>query len=113
MVSCDVYKSDRRELMYLYVLEGEGLERVPAALMKTFGSPTFVLNVELTPDKALAKEDPRWLSSTLKRRAIIYKCHPSRRYDVLEDKDAGRDERRGMGIAMRPMRPLLSRQIGR
>ena len=25
MVSCDVYKSDRRALMYLYVLEGEGL----------------------------------------------------------------------------------------
>ena len=59
MVSCDVYKSDRRELMYLYVLEGEGLERVPAALMKSFGNPTFVLNVELTPDKALAKEDPK------------------------------------------------------
>ncbi len=59
MVSCDVYKSDRRDLMYLYVLEGEGLERVPAALMKTFGNPTFVLNVELTPNKALAKEDPK------------------------------------------------------
>ena len=59
MVSCDVYKSDRRALMYLYVLEGEGLERVPAALMKTLGNPTFVLNVELTPDKALAKEDPK------------------------------------------------------
>ena len=54
-----MYKSDRRELMYLYVLEDEGLERVPAALMKTFGSPTFVLNVELTPDKVLAKEDPK------------------------------------------------------
>ena len=109
MVSCDVYKSDRRELMYLYVLEGEGLERVPAALMKTFGNPTFVMNVELTPDKALAKEDSKVVSSTLKRRAIICKCHPSRRYDVLEDEDAGRDECRGMGIVMRPMRPVLSR----
>ena len=59
MISCDVYKSDRRELMYLYVLEAEGLERVPAALMKTFGNPTFVMNVELTPDKALAKEDSK------------------------------------------------------
>ena len=59
MISCDVYKSDRRALMYLYVSAGGGLERVPAALMKTFGTPTFVLNVELTPDKALAKEDPK------------------------------------------------------
>ena len=59
MISCDVYKSDRLALMYLYVSAGGGLERVPAALMKTFGNPTFVLNVELTPDKALAKEDPK------------------------------------------------------
>jgi len=59
MISCDVYKSDRRELMYLYVLEGEGLERVPAALMKTFGNPTFVLNALLTPGKVLAKEHPK------------------------------------------------------
>ena len=76
MISCDVYKSDRRALMYLYVLAGEGLERVPASLTKTFGNPTFVLNVELTPDKALAKEDPKLVIEHLKTQGYHLQMPP-------------------------------------
>lgn len=59
MISCDVYKSRRRALMYLYVTPESGLDRVPEALLRTFGEPEFVLNLELTPDRTLAKEDPQ------------------------------------------------------
>jgi uncharacterized protein YcgL (UPF0745 family) len=65
MISCDVYKSNRRSLMYLYVSADSGLSRVPEALLRTFGEPKFVLNIELTPERALAKEDPQLVMDNL------------------------------------------------
>lgn len=36
---CSIYKSPRKNEMYLYVLKAEGLERVPEALLPYFGTP--------------------------------------------------------------------------
>ncbi|RKQ96391.1 hypothetical protein C7446_2992 [Kushneria sinocarnis] len=54
---CDVYRSPRREEMYLYVERARGLEDVPEALLKEFGRPETALTLLLTHERSLARTD--------------------------------------------------------
>lgn len=52
---CSVYRSPKKEGMYLYVPQDEPFARVPAALLQGFGQPGLVLHLELTPTRKLAR----------------------------------------------------------
>tara|TARA_B100001059_G_C17703387_1_gene511352 strand:+ start:655 stop:948 length:294 start_codon:yes stop_codon:yes gene_type:complete len=54
---CSIYKSSRKNEMYLYVLKSDELKRVPETLMAAFGTPTLAFSMVLTPERALARED--------------------------------------------------------
>ncbi|MEL7044263.1 MAG: YcgL domain-containing protein [Pseudomonadota bacterium] len=52
---CEVFRSPRREGLYLYVKREEGLDRVPAALLDHFGEPESALVFRLTADRRMAR----------------------------------------------------------
>lgn len=52
---CQVFKSSRREEMYLYVDMARGLADVPGALLARFGEPSPVMLLELTPERRLSR----------------------------------------------------------
>jgi len=54
---CDIYRSPRREEMYLYVDKREGLARVPEKLLAMFGKPRHLTTLLLSPEKKLARAD--------------------------------------------------------
>lgn len=54
---CSIYQSTRKPGMYLYVLKADALERVPAELLKLFGTPKHSFDLLLTPQRKLASED--------------------------------------------------------
>ncbi|WP_339487904.1 YcgL domain-containing protein [Pseudomonas sp. EL_65y_Pfl2_R95] len=54
---CNIYKSPKRNEMYLYVLKSDELKRVPESLLVAFGTPTLAFSMILTPERALARED--------------------------------------------------------
>ena len=54
---CEVFRSPRKEGMYLYVDRAEGLERVPDSLLQVFGKPESALVLKLTEDRRLAQAD--------------------------------------------------------
>ncbi|WP_339512774.1 YcgL domain-containing protein [Pseudomonas sp. RL_15y_Pfl2_60] len=54
---CNIYKSSKRNEMYLYVLKSDELKRVPESLLAAFGTPTLAFSMILTPERALARED--------------------------------------------------------
>lgn len=54
---CSVYKSPRKNEMYLYVDKREALSRVSEALLVPFGAPQHVFDLLLTPERQLARED--------------------------------------------------------
>ncbi len=54
---CKIFRSKRHEGMYLYVDAGEGLGRVPEALLQRFGAPVEAMTLLLTPGKRLARAD--------------------------------------------------------
>jgi len=67
---CSVYRSSRKEGMYLYLPKGSKLEHLPEALRHSFGKPVWVMDLILKEDRKLARidrdklmralEDPGW-----------------------------------------------------
>ncbi len=54
---CSIYKSPRKNEMYLYVLKSDALARVPEGLLTVFGKPMHAFDLVLSPERALARED--------------------------------------------------------
>lgn len=52
---CSVYRSARQVELYLYVRRQDGLSRVPAALLQSFGTATEVLTFALHAERPLAR----------------------------------------------------------
>ena len=64
-IQCDVYKSGRKENLYLYVDSAVGLSRVPADLMAQFGEPEKTLTFVLSEQRKLAREDTKLVLANL------------------------------------------------
>ena len=54
---CSIYRSTKRNEMYLYVLKADALERVPEPLMAAFGKAIHAFDLVLTPERKLSRED--------------------------------------------------------
>ncbi|TWC34120.1 hypothetical protein FBY03_11385 [Pseudomonas sp. SJZ079] len=54
---CSIYKSPRKNEMYLYVLKSDALKRVPETLLAAFGQPIHTFDMVLSPERKLARED--------------------------------------------------------
>ena len=54
---CDIYRSPRKDEMYLYVIKQDGLTRVPEKLQEMFGKPVHVSTLLITPERKLARAD--------------------------------------------------------
>ncbi len=57
IVPCWVYKSPVKEEMYLYLPVEDDFEQVPDALLKRFGKPSLVMQLELSAERKLAREN--------------------------------------------------------
>ncbi len=54
---CSVFRSSRKDEMYLYVDKMEKMTRVPDPLKEMFGAPVHVFDMLLTPEKQLSRVD--------------------------------------------------------
>ncbi|MCK5639643.1 MAG: YcgL domain-containing protein [Gammaproteobacteria bacterium] len=56
-MNCIIYKSNKKEGLYLYVLKEDDFSDVPESLMQNFGEPEFVMELELDSNRKLARAD--------------------------------------------------------
>jgi uncharacterized protein YcgL (UPF0745 family) len=75
-VICSVYRSPKKEGMYLYVEKQEGLERVPETLLKQFGNPQMAMTLVLTPEKKLALADVEKVLEALQEQGFYLQMPP-------------------------------------
>lgn len=54
---CAIYKSKKKDGMYLYVAKRDHFDDVPGALRQVFGTPIFVMMFNLVGHKPLAQAD--------------------------------------------------------
>lgn len=56
-VMCSIYRSKRKQGMYLYLPRKKDLAELPEALMQLFGTPELTMDLVLTEQRTLARED--------------------------------------------------------
>ena len=71
-----VYKSPKRDEMYLYLNRSDALSKVPPALLQAFGEPEHVLDLVLTSDKKLARANARQVLSELEENGYYLQMPP-------------------------------------
>lgn len=56
-MKCAVYRSNNKDMTYLYLPEADDMSRVPEVLMKLISPVERVLEFDLTPERILAQEN--------------------------------------------------------
>jgi len=72
-----IYKSSRKDEMYLYVAKSSGLKHIPAALLDLFGKPQLVFDLLLTPEKRLARANAGEILSSLQEQGYYLQMPPA------------------------------------
>lgn len=85
-----VYKSLRKADTYVYLAARDDFERLPAPLRAQLEPLQFVLDVVLTPERRLAREDPATVRENLVLRGFHLQLPPSVAGDPMTD-DWGTD----------------------
>lgn len=86
---CQVFRSSRKQEMYLYVDKSRGLQDIPDALMAQFGEPTLVMVLLLTPEKKLARANVAAVLDDIKEQGFYLQMPPTAA--ELLKRDNGRD----------------------
>jgi len=85
MIICSIYKSARKDEMYLYLDKRDQLTRVPEPLLEMFGKPHHVMDMPLTKDRKLARiDDTEKLISDLKEKGYYLQMPPPKEDYMLD-----------------------------
>jgi uncharacterized protein YcgL (UPF0745 family) len=79
-----IYRSSRKEEMYLYLKKEGAFDDVPEALMAMFGEPTLVMGLELTPERTLAREDSKVVLKSLHEQGFFLQMPPKLEPDLYD-----------------------------
>ncbi|MGK0442254.1 MAG: hypothetical protein ACJA0N_002062 [Pseudohongiellaceae bacterium] len=73
---CTVYRSPKKEGLYLYVIKSENLTRVPETLLKQFGKPEHAMVLVLHSERELARVDVSLVLSDLDEKGYFLQMPP-------------------------------------
>lgn len=83
---CDIYRSSKKDEMYIYIacpdypndeVEGKDpLENVPETIRQAFGRPTFVMHLELSQSRKLARVNVLHVMDSLQTTGFFIQMPP-------------------------------------
>lgn len=79
-----IYRSNRKDEMYLYLKKQDAFDEVPEALMKMFGEPSLVIALELSEEKKLAREDAQVVIKSLHEQGFFLQMPPNLEPDLYD-----------------------------
>jgi uncharacterized protein YcgL (UPF0745 family) len=79
---CWIYRSPRKDEMYLYITKEDDFSSVPKALMERFGKPEQVMEITLTEQRKLAREDVNLVMSNLSSQGFHLQMPPKMDVDL-------------------------------
>ncbi len=80
-----VYKSQRKADTYVYLAARDDFVRLPEPLRAQLGPLSFVLEVALTPERKLARQDPAVVRANLAARGFHIQFPPTMADPMTED----------------------------
>lgn len=82
---CSIYRSTRKEGMYLYVEKKDALTKAPDALMALFGRGELAMTMLLTPDKSLARVNAKDVLAAIAKQGYFLQMPPADEYMEMTD----------------------------
>jgi hypothetical protein len=77
-MQCFIYKSLKKDYLYLYIDKKDDFSKVPDALVNCFGKIEFVMDLELSPERKLAREDAGKIIESLRGQGFFVQLPPQR-----------------------------------
>jgi uncharacterized protein YcgL (UPF0745 family) len=74
---CQVFRSPRKQEMYLYVDKARGLVDVPEVLMTQFGEPQAIMTLLLDPQRKLARADTAEVLADIAEKGFYLQMPPT------------------------------------
>ena len=81
---CSIYRSPKKDEMYLYVAKSVGLEKVPEQLLTMFGKPQHRMDMLLTPEKELARAKASDILDEMAEKGYYLQMPPAREDYLLD-----------------------------
>lgn len=75
-MQCFIYKSLKKDYLYLYVAKKDDFSKVPDALFKHLGKMEFVMDIKLSPELKLARENAGKIIECLKEQGFFVQLPP-------------------------------------
>ena len=76
-MQCFIYKSLKKEALYLYIDKRDDFSAVPDALLQSLGRLNFVMELQLDPQRKLAKEDVKKVIESLQNKGFFIQLPPT------------------------------------
>jgi uncharacterized protein YcgL (UPF0745 family) len=76
-MQCFIYKSLKKDGLYLYMAKKDNFASLPEALLASVGKLVFVMALELTPERKLAREDSQKVLASLQDKGFFIQMPPS------------------------------------
>ena len=71
-----IYKSLKKDNLYLYLQKKDNFSVIPEPLLKSFGKIEFVMALEITPERKLAREDATKVIASLQAKGFFVQIPP-------------------------------------
>lgn len=75
-INCWIYRSPLKAEMYLYLRAEGDFEAVPSELLQRFGTPEFVMQLQLHTGRRLAREEAARVMASLRERGFHLQMPP-------------------------------------
>lgn len=76
-MQCFIYKSLKKEELYIYIDKQDDFSAVPEALLQNMGKLLFVMELELSPERKLAREDASKVIQHIKEKGFFIQMPPT------------------------------------
>jgi len=71
-----IYKSLKKDELYLYLQKKDDFSALPEPLLNSFGKIEFVMELEITPERKLAREDVNKVLLGLQEKGFFVQMPP-------------------------------------
>ncbi len=76
-MQCFIYKSLKKDELYLYLKQKDDFSELPQPLLDSLGKLEFVMDLELTPERKLAREDVNKVMDSLAEKGFFIQMPPT------------------------------------
>lgn len=75
-INCKIYRCAKQDGMYLYIHEDKSSDDLPEELIKMVKELTHTMDLELTPERKLAREDVNVVMNNLEEKGYHLQMPP-------------------------------------